>query len=138
MQHLVAKKSNYYSEQQYNSAEEADCMIEEWPILRDRVSTHQQNELILVYSDLLKEACTELKSILIMTISASTAACERGFSAMNRGKSILRTRLVNRTLEDILRISVVGPSLGNFDAISSVKTWLSSANKRHLSRHKLN
>ena len=80
--------SNYYSEQQYNSAEEANCMIEEWPILRDRVSTHPQNELILVYSDLLKEACTELKSILIMTISASTAACERGFLAMNREKLV--------------------------------------------------
>ena len=84
--------SHFYSEHGYISNDEASGMLEEWSLLKSRVSTHRKSELVVVYCDLLKEACAELKTILVMveimlTISSSTASCERGFSTMNREKT---------------------------------------------------
>ena len=50
-----------------------------------------------------------------MTISSNTALCERGFSYINREKSVLQTRLGEGTLGHIMRINIDGPSLVNFD-----------------------
>ena len=58
--------SHFYSEHGYISNDEASGMLKEWPLLRSRVSTHRKSELVVVYGDLLKEACTELKNILVM------------------------------------------------------------------------
>ena len=44
------------------------------------------------------------------------AVCERGFSAKNRIKSDTRVSLHSDTVEDLIRISVEGPSLEDFDA----------------------
>ena len=50
------------------------------------------------------------------TFSASTAACERGFSSMNRQKTKSRTLLNLSTQNDIMRICVDGPAIAEFDA----------------------
>ena len=44
-----------------------------------------------------------------MTISSNTAACERDFSCMNREKSVLQTRLVEDTLDHVMRIQCPSP-----------------------------
>ena len=48
---------------------------------------------------------------ITMTISSNTPACERDFSCMNRGKSVLQTRLVEDTLDHIMRIQCPSPFL---------------------------
>lgn len=53
----------------------------------------------------------------------STAVCERGFSCLNRIKSDQRTRLVEQTTEDLMRISINGPSLQNFNPIPAIELW---------------
>ena len=55
------------------------------------------------------------------TISPSTAACKRGFSAVNREKTSLRTSLNDDRLEDILRIFVNGEFLEKFDSGRSLE-----------------
>ena len=55
------------------------------------------------------------------TISPSTTACERGFSAMNREKTCLRTSLKDDRLEDVLRICVSGESLEKFNSGRSLE-----------------
>uniref|UniRef100_A0A1X7UK76 HAT C-terminal dimerisation domain-containing protein n=1 Tax=Amphimedon queenslandica TaxID=400682 RepID=A0A1X7UK76_AMPQE len=53
----------------------------------------------------------------------STAVCERGFSCLNRIKSDQCTRLVERTTEDLMRISINGPSIEEFDPIPAIEIW---------------
>ena len=98
--------------------------------------------LLDVYCDLMSEHDEEIRSIpilvkLMATISPSTAAFERGFSAMNREKNSLRTSLNDARLQDILRICINGVSLDEFDSESAINQWLSVAKKRHLKGHKL-
>ena len=71
------------------------------------------------------------------TISPSTAAYERVFSAMNREKNSLRTSLSDARFQDILRICINGVSLDEFDSELAIDQWLSMAKKRHLKGHKL-
>ncbi|CAL8398102.1 unnamed protein product [Boreogadus saida] len=53
------------------------------------------------------------------------AVCERGFSSVNRIKSDVRSSLHTETVEDLIRISVEGPQLEDYDARQDVKQWLS-------------
>ena len=67
----------------------------------------------------------------IATISAiipvSTAECERSFSAMKRIKSPLRNRLKTTTL---MRISIEGPSITDFNFDRAANTWQRMRNHR--------
>ena len=75
---------------------------------------------------------------IMMTISSSTAACERGFSCMNNQKTTLRTTLAHSTLDDIMRICIDGPTLREFNAERHVKSWTSNAKgTRHIKGHEL-
>ncbi|MCO5565151.1 hypothetical protein L7F22_018824 [Adiantum nelumboides] len=63
----------------------------------------------------------------------STAACERGFSKQNLIKSKLRNHLNVRTVESLMRISIEGPSLRDFDFSDAIEMWrLGAKTSRHL------
>ena len=62
-----------------------------------------------------------------MTISPSTAQCERGFSCMNREKTVLRTGLNEATLDAIMKINVDGPTTEEFNPERFVNAWMESA-----------
>ena len=73
---------------------------------------------------------------IMCTFSASTAQCERGFSAMNRQKTKSRTLLNLSTLNNIMAICVDGPTVAGFDAAMHVNMWQKSGKRRHESGHK--
>ncbi len=52
----------------------------------------------------------------MLVLPVSAAVCERGFSAQKRIKSDTSASLHSDTVEDLIRISVKGPSLEDFDA----------------------
>ena len=52
---------------------------------------------------------------LVLTIPASTAECERGFSAMKRVKSDWRCRLNTTTLSDLMFVMLEGSSIDMFN-----------------------
>lgn len=63
-----------------------------------------------IYSVLFKKHKDDFPNFLliaeiVLTWPLSTAACERGFSSMNRTKTIQRSSLAARTLDNNLRIS---------------------------------
>ena len=69
--------------------------------------------------------CSDYKNILhlvyiLLVLPVSSAVCERGFSSQKRIKSDARASLHTDTVEDLIRISVEGPSLEDFDAWESV------------------
>ena len=69
-----------------------------------------------------------IKSLLcrLSVIPISSAACERGFSAMNAQQSATRNRLLMKNLDGILFVSVNGMPLNCWDPKPYVMTWLKS------------
>ncbi|XP_078146195.1 zinc finger protein 862-like [Centroberyx gerrardi] len=68
-----------------------------------------------------------VKIMLVLPISA--AVCERVFSTQNRIKSDVRASLHTDTVEDLIRISVEGPELMDYDARQDVKLWFSQGKR---------
>ena len=65
---------------------------------------------------------------LILLIA--TADCERGFSGLNRIKTCPRNRLKTRTLEELMFISIEGPTLEQFDFTAAADKWGKLKNRR--------
>ena len=53
---------------------------------------------------------------IMLVLPVSSAVCERGFSSQKRIKYDVRASLHTDTVEDLIQISVEGPSLEDFDA----------------------
>ena len=64
---------------------------------------------------------------IMLTISPSTAECERGFSAMNKIKIESRTSMSQDTLKNLMRISSDGPNLIEYNVTDSVVHWMNSS-----------
>ena len=91
-----------------------------------------------VYASLLARNQNDLNNVLVLvkltiTISPTTATCERSFSAMHRLKTVLKTRMQQGTLSNLLRVKDQGTVLKEFDPDSAIDQWLLKANtKRHI------
>lgn len=78
-----------------------------------------------------------LHLVLIMLVLPVTAAvCERAFSAQMMIKSDSRASLHSDTVADLIRISVEGPSLEDFDARESVASWFSEGQRSRRSNYR--
>ena len=69
-----------------------------------------------LYAYLGKIACA------LSVVPMHSADCERGFSALGRVKTKLRSRLTNKSL---LIINLEGPELNDFDFNSTIQKWAS-------------
>lgn len=65
----------------------------------------------------------------MLLIPISSAQCERGFSAQNRIKSDVRSSLHVSTTENLIRISMEGPELGEFDPTAAVLKWFNTGQR---------
>ena len=83
-----------------------------------------QEEIALLYPELAKLANIGL------VIPISTATCERGFSAMKHIKTELRNRLTTKVLDCLMRISIDGPDMANFDFDRAATKWANRRNCR--------
>ena len=63
----------------------------------------------------------------------STVDCERGFSKQNVIKTCLRNKMSDKGLENLMRISIDGPSLDAFDFKAAFKVWAGQKSRRILS-----
>ncbi|XP_071181304.1 zinc finger protein 862-like [Mytilus edulis] len=138
---LLEKIGNYVLKSGVISDEESKNAHEEWQTLKVQVSFQKDNYPLIVYCDLLKRQQDDsFRNInvlieIMLTISSSSAACERVFSQMNIIKSPLRSKLTQENLQNQMQIVVNGVSIKEFDPRPSVVYWLKSGN-RHLT-HKL-
>lgn len=123
------------------TAEEAAMCRRQWIPFRNQVSKFRKDKIIDVYSNMLLENDKDFEGInvlldIMMTISSSTAACERGFSCMNRQKTSLRTTLSHSSLDDTMRIGIDGPEISKFNAPFHVSSWeKQSVGSRHIMGH---
>ena len=64
-----------------------------------------------------------LVAALGLVITVTTVDCERGFSAVGRIKTKLRTWLTESSLENLFFIVCEGPGIGNFNFDEAVTCW---------------
>jgi hypothetical protein len=62
----------------------------------------------------------------LKVLPISSAACERGFSQINLQHTVVRNRITVGTLNNLLMISINGPSLRHWNARKYVIFWLKS------------
>ena len=140
----LEKLFDIYAEHGFLPKEDKNNVMKNWPSFRETIRQLKTplRKDIEVFTDILLQNEEEFKALLpileiMLTISVSTASCERGFSAMNRQKTSLRTRLKAETLDDIMRITVDGPPLISFPEKKHVESWIKkSSTTRHTSGHK--
>ena len=104
-----------------------------WIPFRNKVMKSRNDKLKDVYSDLLGESDDNLSGIMVLlvrmiTVKASAAACECGFSCMNRQKINIRTSLASTIAWCALRICTDDGGLKRFDAEKNSKCWMDITN----------
>lgn len=110
---------------------------EEWTTLKSEIyssKTWEQDLKALSWLEvnrLYGEKCKNILSLidLILTLPVSTAECERGFSWLKRTKTDWRSSLNSRSLNDLMTISMVSPSISEFDPQAAIELWANSSRR---------
>ena len=110
----------------------------EWECLKNLMRTSyshftmRQMVRLLCTDPSLRDMFPQLSKVASISalIPVSTAECERAFSAMNRIKTDLRNRLSTSTLDYLMRISIEGPSVQEFNLERAANIWGGMRNRR--------
>ncbi|XP_072030697.1 zinc finger protein 862-like [Amphiura filiformis] len=115
---------------------DSESMIPEWTKLKTilykrKLSTFRTMswaDVNMSYGDL---APNFLRLIdLVLTIPATSAEAERGFSVLKMVKTDTRNRLDGKSMNTLLRIKLLAPSEADFDPEVPVKHWFDSCRRR--------
>ncbi|XP_052778454.1 zinc finger protein 862-like [Mya arenaria] len=100
---------------------------QEWTSIKASLSRRFRNAAVLpTIQEVLHSAGPDNIAHLIeviLTLPMSSAVCERGFSAVKRIKSDCRACLNTETLDNLLCVSLEGPSLERFNATRAAHLW---------------
>ena len=120
------------------SDDEKQRIIEQWPILHQRLARQKMHKTLDVFSNILMSPPDDVKDCLVLidlliTLSPSTAKCERGFSTMNQLKYSMRTLMNQDTLTALMRVRSSNLNVTNFCPTPAIQRWMSGAKtKRHV------
>ena len=118
---------------------QVECVSGEWQGLKSLVSLMKHKKTPDIYAVLFSKHAEEFRNILpiveiAFTWPLSTAACERGFSSMT--KTIQRSSLVAKTLDNNLRISIKYHSLNKSERVRAfVKSGHLASAVQHWCEH---
>ena len=123
-------KTHYQPLLQLNNCN-LDALSDEWMELKAVVSRnhgYRNMKHNVLWEKVFADHGLTLQNILmlveiILILPVSTACCERGFSCVKQIKSNLRSTLTTETLDVLVRISLDGRSLEEFDPMPAVKHW---------------
>ena len=90
-------------------------------IMNNAVNIPKINSLFVTAADRFKNILMLIETVLVLPISS--AICERGFSAVKRIKSDWRSNLKTETMNNLLLVSIEGPSLDDYNAERAVHAW---------------
>ena len=129
----------YYYDHHFITEEGKMTAPRHWIPFCNKVMKSRNDKLIHVYSDLLRERDDNLSRMMVLlermiTVSAGTAACERGFSCINRQKINTQTSLSQPVcLDDVLRICIDDCGLKQFEVEKNINHWMDIRNgARHI------
>ena len=113
-----------------------DCDIDsvplEWVELKIYVSSLVAAEPAVYYLDLWQRVIRQnedrfkniiLVLMIVLLIPIHTSEVERGFSLMNRVKQDWRARLTTPHLNELMRISLLGPACNEFEPMEAIRLW---------------
>ena len=60
---------------------------------------------------------------LLLTLPATSAVCEQGFSQMKKVKNDWRSQLTNESLAELMRVKIESPSVIDFDPAAALQLW---------------
>ncbi|TDH07307.1 hypothetical protein EPR50_G00104580 [Perca flavescens] len=82
---------------------------------------------------MLRHRCPDVLDLFdaLLTIPATTADCERGFSVMKQVKSDWRSRLKGETLSDLLKTQLCSPDIKDFDPTKAIDIWHADSVRKH-------
>ena len=83
-------------------------------------------------NEVAKDVCPNVLHFvdLLLTLPASSADCERGFSQTKLIKSDWRSKLHDKKMADLLTIELNSPEVAEFDPHQSIQLWLSTRKRR--------
>ena len=95
-------------------------------------STMKEVLKVLVADRTISHLYPQLRKLaeIVLVLPVSTAECERAYSTMKRIKTALRNRLITVNLDRLMRISINGPDIQNFDFIKAATSWGSQRQRR--------
>lgn len=112
---------------------------DEWPLMKGMVTGAYQKmntkqlckRLITLHCDMMPNIAKLAHVALSMCVTS--VDCERNFSLQNRLKSKYRCSLKPESVNNLMKINLLGPPLQDFNVASVVKLW-HGKKKRRLSR----
>ncbi|XP_060596481.1 zinc finger protein 862-like [Ruditapes philippinarum] len=69
-------------------------------------------------------------AVIALCMQVTSVECERSFSTQNRIKSKYRASLGDVSLEALMRVSLFGPSVENFDSEQCARQWLTKRRRK--------
>ncbi|KAK6168057.1 hypothetical protein SNE40_021959 [Patella caerulea] len=109
----------------------------EWPTFRTYMSEKSPGLSYLeLFSKVSQEGLSKQFPNMIrlmeigLVIPSSSAVFQQGFTRQNVIKTKLRSCMTLKTLDELMRISMEGPTLQNFDPTSVLLKWKSKRNRR--------
>ena len=90
-------------------------------VIRNFPKTNFSVMFLKNFRDMFQQMALLIEIALI--IPFSTSPCERGFSAINRIKTKVRNRLNTSTVDTLLRISIEGPPITQFDFTHALELY---------------
>ena len=83
-----------------------------------------------VTSDFISDCPKVIKVVsLVLTLPASSAENERGFSLMKRIKTDIRASMTSETLSDLMSVHLLTPDVGDYDPTGAVHAWLTKSRR---------
>ncbi len=107
----------------------------EWQHLKSSLYKQKQRvqEMTWVQVNiLLQQKCPNALALvdLILTLPASSAECERGFSRMKATKTDTRNKLKATTMSDLLTIQLSQFDISSFDPTAAIHIWTNHSHRR--------
>ena len=128
----IIELSQYFGE--IFSKEEQAAMPREWRALKSRIVHQKHLRPVDVYENICQESPENLSNIMgiihiALTVSCSTAVVERGFSLMKACKDKFRSRLSQKSLQDLMRVNLIKCDMKSFDPKPAMAHWISSSKR---------
>lgn len=122
-------------------AEPQECLAE-WSsfrqLLKDssRLKTHSEVIQYLCTDATMAQIYPNLSTIakICRVVPIHSSDAERTFSQLKLIKTNIRNRMIEKTLDALLRIAIEGPNVGDFPFSEAVTLWASKKNRRLCTR----
>lgn len=112
---------------------DTDAAVAEWPAVRAEVGRRYHNIASASWKELnvTQQRFPNALGVVdfVLSLPSHSADCERGFSLMKRIKNDWRSSLANKTLNDLMRISLQCPERDQFDPAEALQHWATSGQR---------